>query len=191
MELNKWQIKNWPKSFRVLAIGYLLSLSLAYAYALLNIALVVGLTPKDIMVHYYGSDQKIEVTTAPSGEESFSFDELEDETKQKIIVQPSLKSLVAEGHFHLFGMTSFFFGLCLLALFTSVNEKLKCWMVGLPFFAVVVDNLSFLATRFLGPKFAYLTASAGALMFASFSILWIVIFRDLIQAWKPMPTEER
>ncbi|MBC86358.1 MAG: hypothetical protein CL677_04190 [Bdellovibrionaceae bacterium] len=181
MSISEIQLQNLPKPFKVMGLGYLFALSLAYAYALLNIALVVGLTPKDIMIHYYGSDKVIEVSEVQNeGEESFSFEEMDAE-EAPIVVRPSLKSLVAEGHFHLFGMTSFFFGLCLLALFSSVSSTAKCWLVGLPFFTVVVDNLSFLATRFLGPKFAYLTAFAGMLMFISFSALWWVVFRDLIK----------
>lgn len=179
MKLEDVKLRNLPKPWKTFALGYLLALTFAYFYALLNIALVVGLTPKDIMVHYYGADKKIEISTASDAEEEFSLDDFENE-QTDIVVQPSLKTLVAEGHFHLFGMTSFFFGLCLLGLFTSVTEKTKIILVTLPFFAVVVDNLSFLATRFLGPNFAYLTAAAGGLMFLSFTALWFAIFRDII-----------
>ena len=42
---------------------------------------------------------------------------------------PSFKSLVAEGHFHMFGMTSFFFGLTLIALFLEVGERRKAVLV--------------------------------------------------------------
>ena len=96
------------------------------------------------------------------------------------VLRPSLKRLVSEGHFHLFGMTSFFFGLTFIGLFTSIREKWKMIMVGIPFLAVIVDNLSFLATRFIGPRLAYLTAVSGGLMAICFSILWLVIVWELL-----------
>lgn len=180
MQLQDVRLRNLPKHWKVFALGYLMALSLSYFYALVNIALVIGFTPKDIMIHYYGADKKIEIVSqANQSEEEFSLDDIE-EKDVAIIAQPSLKTLVAEGHFHLFGMTSFFFGLCLLGLFTSVKAKTKVILMIMPFVTIVVDNLSFLATRFLGPNFAYLTAVAGGLMFISFSCLWVVIFRDIV-----------
>lgn len=178
MDLLHMRVKDFPKSWRALTWGYLISLSIAYVYALLNIALVVGLTPKDIMIHYYGADKAIEISEAGAVESEFSFENIENEPE--MVIQPSLKTLVAEGHFHLFGMTSFFFGLCFLGLFTSISETIKCVLVSTPFVAVVIDNFSFLATRFMGPNFAYLTVGAGAVMFLCFSSLWFVIIRDLV-----------
>lgn len=162
-------------------MGYCFALGFAYLYAISNIALVVGLTPKDIAVHYYGSAEKESTTPKALGEEALDLDNLEEippaaESRPK----PSLKNLVAEGHFHLFGMSSFFFGLAVLGLFTSVPEKAKALMVGLPFFLVVVDNLSFMATRFLGPQFSFLTAIAGGGMGLSFAWLWFAVVRELV-----------
>lgn len=183
------RIREFPLAARSLILGFLVALGLAYVYAFANIALVVGLTPKAIMVHYYGSTAKIEMSQSKSeqatGEQELSFDDLEQEaTKAKPILRPSLKNLVAEGHFHLFGMSSFFFGLTLLGLFVGIAEKWKALLVSVPYFSVIIDNLSFMATRFLGPQFAFLTVAAGALMGICFTILWGLIFRELIIAVK-------
>ncbi|MBX9769421.1 MAG: hypothetical protein K2X47_19250 [Bdellovibrionales bacterium] len=174
------RLRDFPRSFRALALGYCFSLGFAYLYALSNIALVVGLTPKDIAVHYYGSAQKAGAVKS-SGEEQVSLESLEATAPTaEVGPKPSLKNLVAEGHFHLFGMSSFFFGLALLGLFTSAPDKQKSFMVSLPFFLVVVDNLSFMATRFLGPEFSFLTAIAGGGMGLSFAWLWVSVVRELI-----------
>ena len=102
--------------------------------------------------------------------------------------RPSFKNLVAEGHFHLFGMTSFFFGMTLLGLFTSVPDRYKAILLGLPYLSIVADNLSFMATRFLGPRFAYLTAVSGTFMVICFSLLWIAIVFEIFS--KPHSTKQ-
>lgn len=180
MDLKTLRLKNLPVPYKVFALSYLLALGLAYGYALLNIMLVVGLTPKDIAIHYYGSETEIH-EQAPTGEGDLNLDSLEEAHAATKRPQPSLKNLVAEGHFHLFGMSSFFFGLGLLGLFTGVSEKWKTLMVGLPFFAVVVDNLSFMITRFGGPQFSYLTAVAGTVMAFSFFWLWVAVLLELVK----------
>ncbi|MEQ1877226.1 MAG: hypothetical protein ABL958_11305 [Bdellovibrionia bacterium] len=173
------RIRNFPLPVKALAAGYLMALALGYCYALANVVLVVGSTPKDIAKHYYGSDKKIEQPAATAGEESFDLNATTP-SEPEIGPRPSLKNLVAEGHFHLFGMTSFFFGLTLLGLFTSFSDVPKAFLVGVPYFTIVIDNLSFMATRFLGPQFAFLTASAGGFMALSFAALWLAIFWEII-----------
>ena len=180
----QFKLRNAPTSAKVLISGFLLALSLAYIYALGNIAIVIGWTPRDIAVHYYGADEviKAELKPAIQGEQEFSLDESTSEKPTKVLgPRPSFKNLVQEGHFHLFGMTSFFFGLTLLGLFTGINEKIKMVLVGTPYVAIIFDNLSFMATRFAGPSFAYLTAISGAFMGLSFSALWTTIILEIIK----------
>jgi hypothetical protein len=184
-KVNKFRLRNAPFEAKIMIVGFLLSLSLAYVYALGNIALVIGWSPKDIAVHYYGADEPVSAEkSAASGEQSLSLDNLE--TKKELGPRPSFKNLVQEGHFHLFGMTSFFFGLTFLGLFTNLREGLKATLVGTPYFAIIFDNLSFMATRFMGPKFAYLTAISGGFMAICFTSLWIAIGLEILK--KPEET---
>ncbi len=179
-----YRLRNAPTSAKVLVAGFLLALGLAYVYALANIALVIGWTPRDIAVHYYGADTVVqsEQATAPKGEENFSLDDIDTSPAQpQIGIRPSFKNLVQEGHFHLFGMTSFFFGLTVLGLFTGLKDNTKCWLVGAPYVAIIFDNLSFMATRFLGPHFAYLTAIAGGFMGLCFAALWFTIGIEILK----------
>ena len=177
-----YRLRNAPLQVKVMVAGFLLSLSLAYLYALGNIALVIGLTPKDIAVHYYGADQKVlEEKSTPGEEESLDLDAADLEQGTEMGPRPSFKNLVQEGHFHLFGMTSFFFGLTLLGLFTGIQDKYKVVLVGVPYLTIVFDNLSFMATRFLGPGFSYLTALAGGFMAISFTALWLCIGLEILK----------
>ncbi len=180
-EIAKLRLRNAPRPFKALALGYVAALSLAYLYAIVNIALVVGLTPKAIAVHYYGAEQKVTETKVTTGEQELNLDDTSSEAKIELGPRPSFKNLVAEGHFHLFGMSSFFFGLTLLVLFTGLSVKEKTWLVILPYAAVVVDNVSFMITRFGGPRFAYLTAVAGTLMGITFTILWFAVLNEIFR----------
>ena len=178
-----YRLHTAPTPVKVLVAGYLLALGLAYIYALGNIALVVGWTPRDIAVHYYGADKVVKgEQKAAEGEETFSLDEVDTKPKETVIgIRPSFKNLVQEGHFHLFGMTSFFFGLTLLGLFTGVKDSAKSLLVGVPYLAIIFDNLSFMATRFMGPHFAYLTAIAGGFMGICFTMLWLTVGYEIIR----------
>jgi hypothetical protein len=148
--------------------------------------LVVGWTPAHIAEHYHGSAKanlNVEPKGAAGGETEFSLDEeVEAPVSDKLAQRPSFKNLVATGHFHLFGMSSFFLGLCLLGIFTEIGEKLKTALMIVPFISIVLDNLSFLATRFWGPDFAYLTAAAGAVMGLSFTALCLAIIKETLSA---------
>ncbi len=179
-EFFRFKLRNAPLPLKALVLGYLLSLTAGYIYALVNVALVVGLKPDQIALHYYGASEKIKTNVVAQKEEAFDLD-AKTATVAPPVSQPGMKKFVAEGHFHLFGMTSFFFGLTLLALFTGVGTKFKTALVGVPYLTIVLDNLSFIVTRLLGPSFAYLTAAAGTLMAVSFGLLWIVILFEVFR----------
>lgn len=182
---NFWnyEFRNAPKPAKALALGYIMAISLAYVYALGHILHAVGWTPAAIATHYYGAPERvIEKEAGSKGEESFSLDEEVEEVPVSMGTRPSFRNLVATGHFHLFGMSSFFFGLTLLGLFVRLSDQWKTILVFSPYVAVVLDNLSFLATRFGGPEFAYLTAFAGAIMGMSFFALWFFILREVISS---------
>ena len=184
--ITSCHLRNAPSSVKALAAGFLFAISLAYLYAIGNIVMVVGWTPRAIAVHYYGAEEVLQSeknTISPQrGEQGLDLDAMAAAPVEKAIgPRPSFKNLVQEGHFHLFGMTSFFFALTVLALFTDISERKKAFLVGAPYVAIVFDNLSFMATRFLGPQFAYLTAMSGALMGISFVSLWLLVVIEIFK----------
>lgn len=180
--IGNLRLRNAPMAFKCLGFGYLFAIWLGYLYALGNIALVVGLTPKDIAVHYYGASKPIMETTQPTGEQSLDLEQMEDSSTDAVGPRPTFKSLVGEGHFHLFGMSGVFFGLCVLALFTALKEKWKALLIGGSFFFIILDNISFMATRFLGPKFSLLTAVSGGFMGLCFLGLWFSVALELFKS---------
>lgn len=183
--ITSCRLRNAPVSVKALAAGFLFAISLAYLYAIGNIVMVVGWTPRAIAIHYYGAEEVLQSeknTISPQGEQGLDLDAMATAPIENSIgPRPSFKNLVQEGHFHLFGMTSFFFALTVLALFTDVSECKKAFLVGAPYVAIVFDNLSFMATRFLGPQFAYLTAMSGAVMGICFVSLWLLIVIEIFK----------
>ncbi len=180
--LTEARLRDFPAPAKALALGFVCALGLAYVYALGNIALVIGLSPRDIAIHYYGKAvAEARQTVAASGETELNLDDdsAAPAAEEPSHPAPSFKNLVAEGHFHLFGMTSFFFGLTFLGLFTALPGKAKTFALGMPYLFVILDNLSFMATRFIGPKLAYMTAVSGGLMALSFTVLWVAIVYEL------------
>lgn len=198
-------LKKLPWYAKWMVTGYLLAIGCGYIYAMGNVALVVGMTHDDIARHYYGNDatqaklrsdaEGPKVAAGESQEEELDLFGDEGDTAEAAAVEedilpvPSFKSLVGEGHFHVFGMTSFFFGLALIALFLDVAEWRKAVLSVTPFFAVIFDNLSMLATRFLGPNWAFLTMVSGALMALSFLGIFVHAMYDLWIA--PSETTEK
>ncbi len=179
-EFFEFKLRNAPLPVKALIAGYLMCLAAGYVYALVNVVLVVGLKHDQIAIHYYGAKEKLApLSSENTKEQSLDLDKPGTESAP-MISQPSLKKLVAEGHFHLFGMTSFFFGLTIFGLFTHVGARLKTFLVATPYLGILIDNFSFVATRFLGPPFAYLTAAAGSMMALSFALLWLVVFFEII-----------
>ncbi len=194
-------LRKLPWYAKWMITGYLIAIAAGYLYAMGNLALVVGLTPDEIQEHYYGNEatqQKLreeaqgpKVAAGEAVEEELDLDLGGDDAaapaaaaaeavpEEEILPIPSFKSLVAEGHFHIFGMTSFFFGLCLIALFLEVGEVRKGILCITPFFAILFDNVSLLATRFLGPSWVFLTIASGALMALSFLGIFVHAFYDM------------
>lgn len=189
-------LRKLPWYAKWMVTGYLLAVGCGYIYAMGNVALVVGMTHDDIARHYYGNEatqaklradaQGPSVAAGESQEEELDLDLEGDDsadtaaaTEEEILPVPSFKSLVGEGHFHIFGMTSFFFGLALIALFLQVEDWRKGILAITPFFAVIFDNVSMLATRFLGPSWAFLTMISGALMALCFLGIFVHAMYDL------------
>lgn len=173
MSLTEIRLRHLSGPWKALAWGYIACLAWAYLFGILNIVMVVGLSPEDIARHYYGS--------APQIESEVNESDLDLDSLQENLPAPSPQNLVAEAHFHLFGMSSFFFSLCLLGLLTSLADKVKIIIISLAFVSIIVDNLSFFATRFGGPAFSYLTVFSGALMGIVFTILWLSVAWELCQ----------
>jgi len=177
--------------YKLLFTAVLCTLGTGYLFAMMNLALSVGLTPAKVIEHYWGNETtqqdlraKATVADAPaeaSKVEELSFDSLEAETAaEPILAVPSFPSLVAEGHFHLFGYTFIFFLCAFIICFAELAPWLRNTLILAPFIASVFDIWSILLTRFVGPMFSWVLMLSGSAMGLSFIA---VFFISMHQMW--------
>jgi len=98
----------------------------------------------------------------------------------------SVQSLVRVSHIHLFGIAFILFFVGRIFILCEMTPMVKRVMVIVPFVAILLDILSWYATKVI-PGFAYVVVTAGALMGLS---LAGQIFVSLYQMWFYKPKVE-
>ncbi len=196
------RLAHLPQSAKLLLTAALLTLGTGYLFAISNIALKIGFTQEEVSLRYYGNEasrralEELESAAAPAEEsgvveeESFSFDDLEEDAAvadEPIVSIPSFEALVSEGHFHLFGYTTIFFVCGIIMVFADIRPWLKNTLIIAPFAASVLDIWSMLLTRFLGPGFAWLLIISGMVMSLSFLFVFVI---GIYQLWFLHDTKE-
>ncbi len=174
-------------TIRILFTATLMTMGTAYLFAVTNVALSVGLTPAKVIEHYWGTPATRASMEADKGEavaaeeEEMSFDDLEmDEAASgPVVAIPSFSSLVAEGHFHLFGYSMIFFICGFIVSFAEANPIFKRVLVLAPFVGSVFDVWSIFLTRFIGPWFSWMVMMSGALMASSFLIIFVISIKQM------------
>ena len=91
----------------------------------------------------------------------------------------SIQSLVRVSHIHLFGIAFILFFVGRIFILCEMPVLLKRITVAIPFIAILLDILSWYATKAI-PGFAYVVVMAGGLMGISLSIQILV---SLYQMW--------
>jgi hypothetical protein len=101
----------------------------------------------------------------------------------------SIQSLVRVSHIHLFGIAFILFFVGRIFILCEMPVLIKRITVAIPFIAILLDILSWFATKTF-PGFAYVVVTAGGLMGVSLSIQILV---SLYQMWfykpKSIPVE--
>jgi hypothetical protein len=171
-------------TIKLLFTAVLLTLGMGYLFAVTNIALSVGVSQLEIVDHYWGDPvvrealdaQKDDSAEAASGDMEMSFDDLDADVlaSAPTLAIPTFDSLVAEGHFHMFGFTMIFFMCGLIISFADMAVGLKRTLILAPFIGSVFDIWSTLLTRFVGPGFSWMMMISGSLMAISFLTIFIV-----------------
>jgi len=98
----------------------------------------------------------------------------------------SIQSLVRVSHIHLFGIAFILFFVGRIFILCEMPVLLKRVTVAIPFFAILLDILSWYVTKII-PEFAVMVMFSGALMGLS---LGIQIFVSLYQMWFYKPEIE-
>jgi hypothetical protein len=106
------------------------------------------------------------------------FDDLKEMTEQD--EGATFESLTRVSHIHLFGISFIFMFVGLIFTFAETSTvKYKCIAIGMPYFFLVADILSWWLTK-LHPIFAWLVIFAGSGMGISFAFMWLV---SILEMW--------
>ena len=109
----------------------------------------MSLTPSSVVDYYLGNEANF---TAPR----------------------SYQGLLEVSHFHLFAMGMLLLVLTHLMLFVPISNRLKAWLIVLPFFAALLDEGSGWLVRFAHPAFAWAKIAGFLLLQGSLATLIVV-----------------
>jgi hypothetical protein len=84
------------------------------------------------------------------------------------------QGLLEVSHFHLFAMGMLLLVLTHLVLFIPLSNRLKAWLVVVPFVSAFVDEAASWLVRFVSPHFAYLKIAGFLLLQTSLAALVVL-----------------
>jgi hypothetical protein len=106
----------------------------------------MSLTPSSVVAHYLGSEEAFREPRSYAG-------------------------LLEVSHFHLFAMGMLLLVLTHLVLFIPISNRVKVWLIALPFLSGLVDEGSGWLVRFVSPGFAWLKIAGFLSLQASLAAL--------------------
>jgi hypothetical protein len=157
---GEWSRNRLLQTIVVLYVVYVSGLWLTNALLYFN---KMSLTPSSVVEYYLGSE-------SVGAMERFQ--------------QPrSYQGLLEVSHFHLFAMGMLLLVLTHLMLFVPVSNRLKAWLIALPFAAALLDEGASWLVRFAHPGFAWMKIGGflllqGSLLALILVSLWAVFSGD-------------
>jgi hypothetical protein len=109
----------------------------------------MGLTPTSVVEYYLGSEERF-------------------------LSPRSYQGLLEVSHFHLFAMGMLLMVLTHLILFVPISNRLKLWLIVLPFLSAALDEAAGWAVRFVHPLFAWAKIAGFLLLQGSLGTLVVI-----------------
>jgi len=109
----------------------------------------MSLTPSSVVEYYLGSEERF-------------------------LSPRSYQGLLEVSHFHLFAMGMLLLVLTHLMLFVPISNRLKAWLIVLPFAAAILDEGAGWLVRFVDPAFAWAKIAGFLLLQGSLAALILV-----------------
>ena len=152
-----------------------LSSELKILVAVFIIVLTVGVTIGLIYVSY-NTDYTLSGTQTYYGGDAITSDFEIPEQYPK-----SLEGLLLTTHTHIIAFAIIFLIMGGLLFFTNIlHKKWKLFFMIEPLISTLITFGSFFAIRYIHPNFVYFTMVSGVLMYVSFYVMAIIIFRESI-----------
>jgi hypothetical protein len=109
-------------------------------------------------------------------------------SEEQFLEPRSFQGLLEVSHFHLFAMGMLLLVLTHLALFVPVSNRVKAWLVVLPFAAALLDEGAGWLVRFVHPAFAWAKVAGflalQASLFALVAVSLWAVFRGSGQSYR-------
>jgi hypothetical protein len=199
-----------PPTLRVLCAGFLISLALAYAVALLFIFVQSGMTPKGISAQYRGNADDTPVGNppvdealgapagakagAPTGEspeteggEDGGVPSLRHEWKardQDMKFPKPLKEMILTTHLHMLSISGILFLVGGIFAFSSFPERIKSWIIITGFAGLALDYACMWGVRYAGGAFAAGVFVFGFVQSLSLAVQMAASLKDLLLGGK-------
>jgi hypothetical protein len=202
--MRRPELRALPPPFRLLCAGYLVTLGLAYAVALLFVFAESGMTPKGIETQFRGgagptagngtadalggepSLAQGEEAAAEAGGDAVAAEdslpslgrEWQEQTRGMRFPKP-FKEMILSTHLHLLSISGILFLVGGLFACSSFPERAKGWVIAAGFAGLALDYACMWGVRYAGPGF-----SAGVFLFGfaqslSLAIQMLASLKDL------------
>lgn len=191
--MGKPDLRRLPAAQRTLAIGFLISLGLAYAVALLFVFVQSELKPSGIESQYRGSPESADRPQSQDLQEAHddadaegieaSVPALSDEWKSRsagMTFPKSLKEMILTTHLHMLSISLILFLLGGIFVFSSFPERFKAPVIAAGFVGLVFTYACMWALRYGSGAFSAGVFSFGLVQAIAIAVQFLASLRDLL-----------
>jgi hypothetical protein len=194
--MRRPELRGLPPVLRVLCAGYLISLGLAYAVALLFVFTESGMTPKGIGAQFRGGPAASGpapegALPPPDGDEALAEPAPEDEVPalgrewrtrdQEMRFPKPLREMILTTHLHLLSISGILFLVGAIFACSSFPERAKGWVIAAGFAGLVLDYACMWGVRYAGPAFAPGVFCFGLLQTLALALQMLAGLKDLLR----------
>ena len=167
-----------PPQFRLIALWFVIVLTVGYSTGLLYVANTTSLTPKGVQERYRGNqpDSAAEAVTATSTAVDTAAVAIDtsasvsapsatagEAATDELKFEKSYPEMLNITHTHMLAMVSFLVPIaCVFALGTRGSRRLRTVLIVEPFVALLVSFASMWLMRYVHPAFSYLLTLSSA-----------------------------
>ena len=179
--------RTWPLTGKVLATMIIVMMSIGLGIALGQIVV------HDIIPTFWSDGQHMRVDHDEMEKHSDMRGDLFSDIPVEKKVTPFYQTdafifALKFTHIHIFGMSAIFILMGILVLFLDISQRIRIWLIVLPFIGIIIDLASVWLKLFIDPVFFWLHIPGGALFGAVFAIdavlmlwqMWIIPSAKLI-----------
>ena len=168
---SQWSpsLHTWPLTGKVLATMIIVMMSIGLGVALGQIVV------HDIIPTFWGDGQHMTADHDEMEKHSDMRGDLFADVPVEKKVTPFYQTdafifALKFTHIHIFGMSAIFILMGILVLFLDISQRIRIWLIVLPFIGVIIDLASVWLKLFIDPVFFWLHIPGGVLFGAIFVV---------------------